>query len=81
MPFASEPVAMLSGGLLIVIVRILVAEAPALSVTLKVTEVGPPAVVGAPEITPLALSDNPSGKAPEMIDQVKMPVPPVAVKV
>ena len=34
------------------------------SVTLKVTEVGPPAAVGVPEITPLELSDSPAGSEP-----------------
>jgi hypothetical protein len=56
--------------LLMVKDRLLVAAAPAPSVTLKVIEVGPPAVVGVPEITPLELSDRPAGKAPEVIDQV-----------
>ena len=49
---------------------VIVALAPAPSVTSKVMEVGPPEFVGVPEITPLALSDNPGGKAPEMIVQV-----------
>jgi hypothetical protein len=41
-----------------------------LSVTWKVTEVGSPAVVGVPEITPLELRDNPEGNVPEVIVQV-----------
>jgi len=40
-----------------------------LSVTCKVTEVGPPAVVGVPEITPPELRDNPAGKLPAVIAQ------------
>ena len=47
-----------------------VAVVPVRSVTLKVTEVGPPAAVGVPEITPLELSDSPAGSEPELIDQV-----------
>ena len=35
------------------------------SVTLKVTEVGLPAAVGVPEITPLELSVSPAGSEPE----------------
>jgi hypothetical protein len=61
---------MLSAELLIVIDRDLEAVALVLSVTLKVMEVGPPAAVGVPEITPLELSDNPAGNDPEVIDQV-----------
>ena len=66
---------------LIVIGRDALAVALVLSVTLKVMEVGPPAVVGVPEITPLELSDNPAGKVPEVIVQVYGGVPPVAVRV
>ena len=55
---------------LIVIGRDLVTVVPVLSVTLKVMEVGPPAVVGVPEITPLEPSDSPAGNDPEAIDQV-----------
>ena len=40
------------------------------SVTLKVTEVGPPAVVGVPEITPLELRESPVGNVPEAIVQL-----------
>ena len=61
---------MLSAALLIVIDRDLEAVALVLSVTLKVMEVGPPAAVGVPEITPLELSDSPAGNDPEAIDQV-----------
>ena len=69
MPFGSELVVML-GGPLVVIDRDLVAVALVLSVTRKVTAVGPPAVVGVPAITPPALSANPAGSVPEAIDQV-----------
>ena len=58
------------GRLLMVIDSDLVALALVPSVTRKVTAVGPPAVVGVPEITPLALSDNPAGNVPEAIDHV-----------
>jgi hypothetical protein len=64
-----------------VIGRDLVTVVPALPVTLKVMEVGPPAVAGVPEITPMELSDSPAGNDPEAIDQVKGAVPPVAVRV
>ena len=41
-----------------------------------------PAVVGVPEMTPVEeLSVNPLGKLPEVIDQVYVPVPPVAWRV
>ena len=56
--------------LLMVIDRDLVVVTLLPSVTRKVTAVGPPAVVGVPEITPLALSDNPAGNVPEATDQV-----------
>ena len=72
---------MLNVVLLIVIDRTFVAVALVLSVTLNVMEVGPPAVVGVPEIMPLELSDSPAGKVPEDIDQVYGVVPPVAAKV
>ena len=52
-----------------------------LSVTRKVTEVGPPAIVGVPEITPLELSDSPAGNVPEAIVQLSGVLPPVAVRV
>jgi hypothetical protein len=61
---------MVSVALLIVNDKAFVAVTLVLSVTRKVTEVGPPAVVGVPEITPLELSDNPAGKVPEAIDHV-----------
>ena len=64
-----------------VIGMLLVALAPILSVTLKVIEAGPPAVVVFPEITPLELSVSPAGSVPEAIDQVYGDVPPVAVNV
>jgi hypothetical protein len=35
-----------------------------------VTEVGPPAAVGIPEITPAELSDNPTGNVPDTADQI-----------
>jgi hypothetical protein len=43
----------MEGPEIIVIARILVAKPPAASVTLKVIEVGPPAVVGVPLIVPV----------------------------
>ena len=69
MPFGIELVVIL-GGLLLVIDSDMVAVALVLSVTRKVTAVGPPVVVGVPEITPLALSASPAGNVPEAIDQV-----------
>ena len=56
--------------LLIVIDNASVVIALVLSVTWKVTEVGPPDVMGVPEITPLELRDSPAGKVPEVIVQV-----------
>jgi hypothetical protein len=53
----------------IVIDRSLVAVPPTLSATWTV-KLEVPAVVGVPEITPAELSDNPAGRAPELIDQV-----------
>ena len=59
------------GAAIMLIVSILEAVPPAASVTLKVMEVGPPAVVGVPEITPVdALRDRPLGNVPDVIDQV-----------
>jgi hypothetical protein len=58
------------GAALIVIGRDLFAVAVAVSVTWKLTDVGPPAVVGIPEITPPELRDNPAGSVPEAIVQV-----------
>ena len=57
-------------GMLIVIDIDFVTAALMLSVTRKVAAVGPPAVVGVPEIAPLELSDKPAGNVPEDIDQV-----------
>lgn len=51
-PFGREAEIM-EGPEIIVIARILVAKPPAASVTLKVIEVGPPAVVGVPLIVPV----------------------------
>ena len=53
-----------------VIERDFVAVALAVSVARNVTEVGPPAVVGVPEMTPLELSESPAGRDPEEIAQV-----------
>ena len=59
------------GAATMLIVSILEAVPPAVSVTLKVMEVGPPAVVGVPEMTPVdALRDRPLGSVPDVIDQV-----------
>jgi hypothetical protein len=72
---------LISQALTTIIERGFVAVALVLSVTWKVTEVGPPAVVGVPEITPLELSDSPADKVPEAIVQVYGVVPPVAARV
>ena len=66
---------------LIVISRDLVTVMLALSVTLKVMEVGPAAVVGVPEITPLELNNSPGGNVPEAIVQIYGAVPPLASNV
>ena len=68
-PFGNALVLILR-GVIIVIDNDFVAVTPVRSVTLKVTEVGPPAAVGVPEITPLELSDSPAGNEPDVIDQV-----------
>jgi hypothetical protein len=53
-----------------VIERLVVAEAPFASVTLKVT-VEVPAALGVPVIAPVdALSESPAGSVPEVIDQL-----------
>ena len=49
--------------------RPFVAVRPRLSVNWKVMVVGPPAVVGVPEIV-APLSDRPAGRVPESIDQL-----------
>jgi hypothetical protein len=67
-PLGSELVPILK-GMLIVIDRDFVTAAPVLSVTRKITEVGPPAIVGVPEMVPLELSDKPAGNVPEDNDQ------------
>ena len=70
------------GAATMLIVSILEAVPPAVSVTLKVMEVGPPAVVGVPEMTPVdALRDKPLGSVPDVIDQVKGRLPAVAPRV
>jgi hypothetical protein len=59
------------GAILMVIESTLVTEPPMLSVTLKVMEVGPPAVVGVPLIMPVeAARDKPSGREPKVMLQV-----------
>jgi hypothetical protein len=55
-----------------------VGVAESVTVTVKLDT---PAVVGAPEITPVELSDNPAGSVPGGTDQVKGAVPPVATRV
>ena len=57
-------------GVIMVMDRDCVAVKLLASVTLKVTEVGPPTVGGVPEITPLALSVSPAGNVPEAIVQL-----------
>jgi len=54
-----------------VIESALVTEPPRLSVTLKVMEVGPPAVVGVPLMMLVeAARDKPSGRTPDVMLQV-----------
>ena len=69
MPFGKEFVVMFSKGLM-VIDRDIVAVAFVPSVTRKVIEVGLPADVGVPAITPLELSVSPAGNAPAVMAQV-----------
>jgi hypothetical protein len=51
------------------------------SLTVKVTGVAAIAVVGMPEIAPLAASVSPAGSAPELTAQDSGAVPPVAANV
>jgi hypothetical protein len=51
-------------------VRVFVAVAFALSVTLTVIEVALVDVVGVPEMTPPELSDNPAGSVPDVNAQI-----------
>ena len=60
--------------------KLAVAIAPTLSVTLATNGKGP-VVVGVPEITPPGLRDTPFGSVPELSDQVYGVVPPVAESV
>ena len=57
------------GAVLIVSDKDFVADAVAESVTWKVTEVGPLAAVGVPEMTPPELSVIPAGNVPDAIVQ------------
>ena len=69
-PFGREA-EVIEGPEIIVIDKTLVANPPAASVTLKVMEAGPPAVVGVPLTVPVeALSASPAGNVPEVILQV-----------
>ena len=52
-----------------------------LSITWIVKLVGPPALVGVPEITPEELKDNQEGNDPETIDQLYGLVPLLAIRV
>ena len=67
-PFGNEIVLIL-GVVFIVMDRDFVAIALVMSVTWKVTAVGPPAVVGVPETAPPELNYNPTGRVSEAIDQ------------
>ena len=69
-PLGSGEVVVIDGAAMMVIDSGVVTQLPALSATLKVPVVGPPAVVGVPLITPSEPSDSPPGKAPDCIDQV-----------
>jgi len=51
-----------------------------LSVTWTETVVEDTATEGVPDTTPAALKLNPAGQAPETVDQVKGPIPPLTVK-
>ena len=69
-------------GSLTVIDNIAVALPPTLSTTWKMMEFGPPAVAGIPLMIPVpAARANPVGRVPEVTDQVKGVVPPVATRV
>ena len=66
------------GAAIMLRVSILEAVPPAVSVTLKVIEVGPPAVVGIPLMMPVeAPRDKPVGREPDVMLQVDGAVPPL----
>ena len=66
------------GAGMMLMVSILEAVPAAVSVTLKVTEVGLPAVVGVPLMIPVeAARDKPVGREPDMILQVNGEDPPL----
>lgn len=75
-----DVVEMVSGGFMVKLNALdTVAAAASVAVTVKPTVV---AVVGVPEITPVAAaSDRPAGKDPTVTDQVKGVVPPLAASV
>ena len=71
-----------AGGEFTVMVMAWVADMPAASATLKVTELPFPAPVGVPEITPvLLLRLNPAGSVPEVMLHVHGSVPPASLNV
>jgi hypothetical protein len=69
----------IEGAALTAIDSACVADAPSVSETLAV-KLEVPVAAGVPVIVPVdELRESPAGNAPEEIDQVNAPVPPVAV--
>jgi hypothetical protein len=76
-PAASDAVVTVT-GVVIVIERSLVDVRPAVSVA-RTVKLAVPAAVGVPEMV-LPDKVSPAGRLPAVIDQVYVPVPPVAVR-
>jgi hypothetical protein len=79
-PLGSDEVVTVNGGAAMVMLRACVAVALELSFTWTV-KFAVPAVLGVPLIPPVAASDRPAGSAPTVVDQVLLPVPPLAESV
>jgi hypothetical protein len=71
---------MLTGFAAMLIEKEPVADPEPVSVTLTV-KLGFPAAVGVPEIWPDELRFSPAGNEPDAIDQLYVPVPPLACSV
>jgi hypothetical protein len=72
----------MTGAAIIVIDNGLSFVIPKLSVTLKVITIESVAVEGVPDIIPLSeFKNNPTGRVPDVVDQLKGGVPPEAARV
>ena len=72
---------MITGPAIIVIARLALPLPPKPSMTVAVNVVGPPAVVGVPDITPVVLSAKPEGRLPDVTVQVNGTTPPETARV